>query len=113
MLAANDLMKLIGQAMEELSTIIIEENGFIDKYIGDAIMALWNCPVEDSQHQIRACIAAIKCVNKLEELAPKWAEANYPMLKCRIGIHFGTALVGNFGSTNRLNYTAIGDNGKE
>ncbi|KAL0490778.1 adenylate cyclase, partial [Acrasis kona] len=108
-LRPDELMVLMSEAMEKLSDIVAEESGFIDKYIGDAIMALWGVPEEVEDHQYRACIAALRCVQVLKDNADNWTNRGFPALRCRVGIHFGEALVGNFGSSNRLNYTALGD----
>lgn len=94
---------------EELSTIISAEQGTIDKFIGDSIMAFWGAPIADEQHCFHACEAALKCKARLAELNTKWEKQNKPQLITGIGIHTGTAIVGNIGSHTRLNYTAIGD----
>lgn len=94
---------------DELSTQIIAARGTIDKYIGDAIMAFWGAPLPEEQSAQQAAIAAINCVKRLRELNTQWALEGKPVLLTRIGLHLGDAIVGNLGSSERLNYTAIGD----
>ncbi len=103
------LTRHICEYFDELSSIIITARGTIDKYIGDAIMAFWGAPLPEEFPERQAAIAAIHCVKRLRELNIKWAAEGKPVLNTRIGIHVGDAIVGNLGSTERLNYTAIGD----
>ncbi|KAL9641672.1 hypothetical protein ABK040_016903 [Willaertia magna] len=102
------LIELISDALEELTEIIENEGGIIDKYIGDAIMALFNVPTPLKDFNRKACNALLKCIRKLNEKEVVWHERGLPSIKCRIGLHSGKALVGNFGSSKRLNYTAVG-----
>jgi adenylate cyclase len=83
------------------------EGGTVDKFIGDAVMAIWNAPNDQPDHALRACRAAARisaALHGMPPLAPKHDD-----IRVRIGINSGTALVGNIGSTERLSYTAIGD----
>lgn len=93
----------------ELSHIIAEEKGTIDKYIGDAIMAFWGAPVELDQAHVHAARAALRCKKRLNELNQNWKQSGIPMLQTKIGLHMGVAIVGNIGSQDRINYTIIGD----
>ncbi|WP_269458327.1 adenylate/guanylate cyclase domain-containing protein [Legionella waltersii] len=106
---AESLMLHLCDYFEELSKIITSENGTIDKYIGDAIMAFWGAPIEDESHCLKACNAALKCQLRLNELNEQWEKQKKPKLLTGIGIHTGSAIIGNIGSSSRLNYTAIGD----
>ncbi|KAL9652576.1 hypothetical protein ABK040_000143 [Willaertia magna] len=91
------LVELVGEALEEMTLIIEEQGGIIDKYIDS-----------NSEH---ACHATLKCINKLQiESNTNWNKRKLPTLQCRIGLHCGKVLLGNFGSTKRLNYTALGKN---
>lgn len=108
-LSLDSLITVISEAMEVCSNIVTEEGACIDKYIGDCIMALYNVPHRVERHHHRACSAALRCHAALRKFHRSWAERGLPMLRCRIGIHSGECLVGNFGSTNRLNFTAVGD----
>jgi adenylate cyclase len=104
-----ELILQLSEYFEALSTIILDNQGTIDKFIGDAIMAFWGAPEEDENQVIHACRAALVCQQKLKGLNRYWAAENKPALITRIGIHCGTAVVGNIGSSERMNYTALGD----
>jgi adenylate cyclase len=73
-------------------------------------MAIWNAPVKVRNPYLRACTAALKGLERLNELSADFEQRGLPALRCRIGIHGGSALIGNFGASTRLNYTALGDN---
>ncbi len=103
------LMLHLCDYFDELTNIIREQNGTIDKYIGDAIMAFWNSPQVDKDHCYHACLAAVNFQKKLSELNIKWEQEGKPTLPSRIGLNTGEAIVGNLGSSTRINYTAIGD----
>ena len=85
-----------------------ETNGTIDKYIGDAIMTIWNAPEPVPEHPKMACLAALRC-RCVAALArtPDWRHV--PPFQTRFGLHCSSALVGHFGARDRMNYTAIGD----
>ncbi len=104
-----NLVEYLGEFLSELSHIIVEEEGTVDKYIGDAVMAFWNAPQRVNDHALKGCIAALKCQNKLKILNEGWGKRGLPLLSCRIGINTGRVVVGNMGSDERLNYSAIGD----
>ena len=99
----------LSEYFENLTKIILNNNGNIDKYIGDAIMALWGTPDEDEHQVINACRAALLCQKRLVELNQYWMKMSKPILNTRIGLHTGNAVVGNIGSSERLNFTALGD----
>jgi len=103
------LMPHLSEYFEELTQIIQKTNGTIDKYIGDAIMAFWGAPFADRQHALNACIAALHCQRRLVALNRKWRLEKKPELRTRIGLHSGETIVGNVGSSDRMNYTALGD----
>lgn len=105
----NLLMQQMGEYFEELSQIILNEKGTIDKYIGDSIMAFWGAPLPNVRPCHHAARAALRCQKKLEELNTIWTQRGSSVFITRIGIHMGDAIVGNVGSSERLNYTAIGD----
>ncbi len=108
-LDSQQLMTHLCEYFDELSNIILSEQGTIDKYIGDSIMAFWGAPLEDEDHCYHACVAALRCQERLRELNIQWKQQNKPILKTGIGINTGKAIVGNLGSYTRMNYTAIGD----
>ena len=103
------LMLYLCEYIDELSKIISEEHGTIDKFIGDSIMAFWGAPLADEKQCQHACSAALKCQKRISELNNTWKSQGKAPLFTRIGIHTGVAIVGNMGSSERLNYTALGD----
>lgn len=100
---------MLNSYLTEMTNIMIEEYGTIDKYIGDAIMAFWGAPLDDRDNAFHACSAALKMQRKLLALHTKWIHYGRPVVNQRIGINTGKAVVGNMGAEARLNYTAIGD----
>lgn len=105
----NLLLIQMSEYFEELTQIIIKEKGTIDKYIGDSIMAFWGSPLPEAIPSHHAARAALFCQSRLGYLNAKWVSEGKVPLITRIGIHSGEAIVGNVGSSERLNYTAIGD----
>jgi len=106
---AEELTIYLSHYLNEMTTIIRDKNGTIDKFIGDAIMIFWNAPMENPNHAYDACIAALVCKNRITELNKKWQKEGKPPLTTRFGINTGECLVGNVGSSYRMNYTALGD----
>ncbi len=100
---------MLNSYLTEMSNIIIENGGTIDKYIGDAIMSFWGAPLSDADQAFNACASAINMQRKLTALHTKWIHYGRPVVNQRIGINTGRAVVGNMGAETRLNYTAIGD----
>jgi len=95
-----DLAHFMNTYLSAMTSIILEEQGTIDKYVGDAIVAFWNAPLDEPDHAAKAVRAALRCQDMLET-------GQFP--KTRFGIHTGKAVVGNMGSEFRFNYTALGD----
>jgi len=91
-----------------LSEAIMGHHGTIDKFIGDAVMAFWNAPVDDPQHAANACLAVLACLRQSERLNVKFEAEDWPPYRTRFGLHSGDAVVGNVGSADRMNYTALG-----
>lgn len=107
-LDAETLMLRASEYFQELSVPVLEGSGTIDKFIGDAMMAFWNAPVPQPDHHLRACAAAMRCRNAVNTLNARWKrEGKQPMLT-RIGLHTGECIVGNVGTTDRMNYTVMG-----
>jgi adenylate cyclase len=104
------LMNHLSDYLDALSQDILDQNGTIDKYIGDAIMCFWGAPNEQGDQADRACTTALICQQTNARLNRQWEKAGRPALPTRMGIHTGVSVVGNIGSSNRLNYTALGDN---
>jgi adenylate cyclase len=109
------LTRLMNRFLTPLTNAIIERNGTIDKYIGDAIMAFWNAPLDDPQQEIHACEAALEMLaraDKLNQQFKREADHNggtYMPLRVGIGLNTGPCVVGNMGSDFRFNYSVLGD----
>ena len=106
---AEKLMINLSEYFEELASLIIRESGTVDKYIGDAIFAFWNAPLPVARHEHVACTTALKCRLALRGLNERWAERGLMPWHTRFGVHVGEAVLGNVGSSDRIDYTAIGD----
>ena len=104
------LVELLNKFLGEMTDVIFAHDGTLDKYIGDAIMAVWGAPVPQADHAARACRAALGMVNRLRFLDEHWTDRGWPVLEIGIGINTGPMVVGNMGSERRLSYTVIGDN---
>ncbi len=104
-----ELVQLLNEYHTEMTEIIFEHQGMLDKYEGDAIMAVFGAPVEIENHAELACRTALKMQKRLEELRNIWSDLNKPALSARIGINTGEMVVGNMGSRLRFDYTVIGD----
>jgi len=93
-----------------VTTSVVEgENGTLDKFMGDGAMALFNAPNELPQHALHACRAALALLQRIEQAAAFSEENGLPVIRIRIGVHTGEALVGNIGTNERFSYTALGD----
>lgn len=92
-----------------VSSIILDEGGTLDKYVGDAVVAFWNAPLDQEDHAARAVRAALRCQKALMEAGEAFLAIGTSVPMTRIGIHTGRAIVGNMGSPARFNYTAMGD----
>jgi adenylate cyclase len=103
------VVPVLADYLSRMSPIIAEGRGTIDKFIGDAIMALWGAPERNEAHALDACRTALACDRALAQLAVEAQATGGVPLKMRVGINSGNILVGNIGSPERLNYTAIGD----
>lgn len=104
------LAQMLNYYLTKLSSVIFDNNGVIDKFIGDAIMAFWNAPFSDKDHALKACRAAYEMRVVTREIRKEWEDQDIPDFHIRIGINTGEMVVGNMGSDMRFNYTVIGDN---
>jgi len=102
------LMSRLSEYFNRIASAIIANRGTVDKYIGDGIMAVWNAPDTDPDHVANACRGALAILEASRELAEEWRSQGVPPFHTRIGIHRGLGVVGNVGSTDRMNYTLIG-----
>jgi adenylate cyclase len=109
------LTQLMNRFLTPLSNAILARKGTIDKYMGDAIMAFWNAPLDDREHQVNACHAALDMLDQVEALnLARRHEADlggrvYIPLNVGVGLNTGTCVVGNLGSDLQFNYSALGD----
>ena len=108
-LSPEELVELLNAYLSEMTDIILATGGTLDKYEGDAIIAFWNAPLDQPDHAVRACRAALRCQKRLAELRPEFAGRFGSEVRARIGLHSGPAVVGNMGSNKRFDYTAMGD----
>jgi class 3 adenylate cyclase/CHASE2 domain-containing sensor protein len=108
-LAPEELVHLLNEYLTEMTDLVMKYDGTVDKFIGDAVMALWNAPLTQKEHAELACKSAIEQIKKLRELKEKWESEGLPPIDIGIGINTGSAIVGNMGSEDRFDYTAIGD----
>ena len=104
-----NLLSLLNDYLDEMSDLVLDEAGTLDKYIGDAIMAFYGAPVAQPDHAMRACRTAVRMQRRLAELNAEWAARNRPELHVRIGINTGSPVVGNIGGEHKFDYTALGD----
>lgn len=106
---SRDLGAFMNEYLTIMSDIVMEHNGTVDKFIGDAIMAFWGAPAHDPRHAINALKTALAMLDKLREMQGKWIHRNLPFIDMGVGINTGLVSVGNFGSKNRFDYTVMGD----
>jgi adenylate cyclase len=104
------LTLLLNEYLSAMTDIILESGGTIDKYEGDAIIAFWNAPLSQPDHAARAVQAALRCQERLAELRPDFKARFDCDLFLRIGINTGPVVVGNLGSSQRFDYSILGDN---
>ena len=112
---AHELTTFINELLTPLSETILDHRGTIDKYIGDSIMAFWNAPIDEPEHASLAAKAALGMAARIPELNRRWQEQaeaagnKFVPVRIGIGINTGNCCVGNLGSTQRFDYSAIGD----
>jgi adenylate cyclase len=108
-LSPKELVLLLNEYLTAMTNIVLDYNGIIDKYEGDAIMAEFGMPVPSDDHPQMACRTALKMQSRLKELRKKWKAEGKPELEARVGINTGQVIVGNMGSENVFDYTVMGD----
>ena len=104
------LQGLLTEYFQEMMGILSEEHATLDKFIGDAIMVYFGCPVVDPDHPAQACRGAVRMQKRLLELNRKWSAGGIPEIKMRVGINTGKVVAGNMGTEQIFNYTILGDN---
>ncbi|MGH6629413.1 MAG: adenylate/guanylate cyclase domain-containing protein, partial [Burkholderiales bacterium] len=108
-LDAQELALFLNQYLSDMTRIVFDRQGTLDKYIGDAVMAFWGAPFEEEGHAARACETALDMMKRVHELQTQWKAEGKPPLEIGIGLNTGVASVGNMGSSLRYGYTALGD----
>ncbi len=103
------LANFMNRYLTEMGHVIMGGHGMIDKFIGDAIMAIWGTPVDDPEHALQAVKSALKMKTLTAQLREQWLSENLPAIHIGIGLNTGPMRVGNFGSEQVFNYTVIGD----
>ncbi|WP_456324784.1 CHASE2 domain-containing protein [Desulfonauticus submarinus] len=109
-LSPEELVSLLNEYLTEMTAIVLTEKGLLDKYIGDAIMAIFGTPLYYPDHALAACKAALKMLDRLKELNKRWKDEKDISLNIGIGINTGEMVAGNMGSLDRFDYTVMGDN---
>jgi adenylate cyclase len=113
--SAVELTKFLNEYLTPMTDVVLKEMGTVDKYMGDAIMAFWNAPLDDPAHAVHAVRAALEMREALARLNHQWRSAaeqsgeDFRPVKFGIGLNTGECCVGNLGSTLRFDYSAIGD----
>ncbi len=108
-MAPQQLAAFMNAYLSIVTGAILGEGGTVDKYVGDAVVAFWNAPLDQADHASRCIRAALACQKALRASQGSFEALGAPMPFTRIGIHTGKAVVGNMGSPSRFNYTAMGD----
>jgi adenylate cyclase len=108
-LTPEQLVHLLNEYLTAMTDIVFKYEGLLDKYIGDAIMAVWGDPIDQPDHPLRACRTALEMMETLKTLQVKWAAEGWPRIDIGIGINTGDMTVGNMGSLMRFDYTVMGD----
>jgi adenylate cyclase len=108
-LSPERLVSFINQYLTPMTGVVFVHGGTLDKYIGDAIMCFWGAPVDQPDHALRACRAALGFLDTLRELQARWRAAGLPEVDIGVGINTGLMSVGHMGTESRFNYTVMGD----
>ncbi len=101
---------MMNEYFTAMSNLIMEAEGMVDKYMGDAVMAVWGAPLPVENSEIKAVQTALKSLTALKELQSSWRRKGFPKIKIAIGISTGKMRLGDFGSERRFDYTVIGHN---
>jgi len=110
-LQPEEVVSLLNEYLGAMTEIVFEYEGTLDKFVGDAIVALWGAPIGQPDHAERACRCALAMIGRLKELQVKWAAEGKHVIDIGIGINTGDMVVGNIGAPGKkMDYTVIGDN---
>lgn len=108
-IAARDLLARVSSLLSIVTSNVHSQQGTIDKFVGDGVMAFWGAPAALDDHAYHACVTALAVQHDLHRLNEQWRNSNEPEMRLRIGIHSDVVLVGNVGSSERMSYTVLGD----
>jgi adenylate cyclase len=108
-MSPTELVHLLNEYLTEMTRIVLDEGGIVDKFEGDAVMAEFGAPLELPDHADRAVRAGLRMQRRLLALRREWREQGLPELHCRVGINTGSMVVGNMGSDQVFDYTVMGD----
>ena len=109
-LNAEDLAHILNGYLNKMTGIVFANQGVLDKYIGDAVMAFWGAPLKESDHAYLACKTALEMFAEMDDIRTEWKKYGIEEFDIRIGINTGEMVVGNMGSDVRFDYTLLGDN---
>ncbi|MGI8422896.1 MAG: CHASE2 domain-containing protein [Chloroflexota bacterium] len=104
-----ELVHFLNEYLTEMTDLVFEHQGVLDKYMGDAIMAFWGAPTNQPDHAEQACRTGFHMMRRLRELQPLWSERGLPPLNIGVGVNTGFMTAGNVGSKMRFDYTVMGD----
>jgi adenylate cyclase len=108
-LTPEELVHLLNEYLTAMTDVVFKYDGLLDKYIGDAIMAVFGAPLDQPDHALRACRTALEMMSELHRLREKWEAEGRPDVNIGVGINTGDMVVGNMGSQMRFDYTVMGD----
>lgn len=108
-LTPEDLVHLLNEYLTAMTNVVFKYEGLLDKYMGDAIMAVFGAPLDQPDHAVKACRTALGMMEELHKLQKKWADEGRPVLDIGVGVNSGDMVVGNMGSEMRFDYTVMGD----
>jgi adenylate cyclase len=108
-ISPEEVAAMLHKVLSSITKEIIYNNGVIDKYIGDCVMAFWGAPLDSDRDELNACLAGLSSIQSIESINEEFKQRKLPKISVRIGIHTGEAIAGNIGSDRIFNYTVIGD----
>ena len=106
---SEELTELLNRYLDRIAGVVQDHKGYVDKFIGDAVMAIWNAPAPVENHALAAVVAAHEIAEAVEEMGAEDRAAGKPSFSIKVGICSGPATVGNIGASDRMNYTVIGE----
>jgi len=109
-LTPEELVEHLNIYLQSMTDIVFKYYGTLDKYVGDEIMAFWGAPIPQDDHALLSCRAALEMMEELDRMNEQWRNAGKPELNIGIGLNSGDMVVGNMGSSSRMDYTLMGDN---